>query len=152
MKKKKETQNQKGMTRREFIVTTGAATGAALVTASIGPFVHTTMAKGGTLKVCSYGGSYQESQRKALIQPFADKFGVKIIEESGPDIAKVKAQVDNKSCWSPLIPMSLTSTESTSKPSVRPLSAIFSGPLHWHSTRKRSVVRNPAPAGRISGM
>jgi putative spermidine/putrescine transport system substrate-binding protein len=97
MKKKKETQNQKGMTRREFIVTTGAATGAALVAASVGPFVHTTMAKGGTLKVCSYGGSYQESQRKALIQPFADKFGVKIIEESGPDIAKVKAQVDNKS-------------------------------------------------------
>ncbi len=97
MKKKKETQNHKGMTRREFLVTTGAATGAALVTASMGPFVHTTMAKGGTLKVCSYGGSYQESQRKALIQPFADKFGVKIIEESGPDIAKVKAQVDTKS-------------------------------------------------------
>jgi putative spermidine/putrescine transport system substrate-binding protein len=97
MKKKKETQKQKGMTRREFIITTGAATGAALVTASVGPFVHTTMAKGGTLKVCSYGGSYQESQSKALIQPFADKFGVKIIEASGPDIAKVKAQVDNKS-------------------------------------------------------
>jgi putative spermidine/putrescine transport system substrate-binding protein len=96
MKKKKETQNHKGMTRREFIATTGAATGAALVAASVGPFVHTTMAKGGTLKVCSYGGSYQESQRKALIQPFADKFGVKIIEESGPDIAKVKAQVDTK--------------------------------------------------------
>jgi putative spermidine/putrescine transport system substrate-binding protein len=48
------------------------------------------MAKGGTLKICSYGGSYQESQSKALIQPFADKFGVKIIEASGPDIAKVK--------------------------------------------------------------
>ena len=93
---KKKTQNKKEMTRREFLITTGAATGAALVTASVGPFVHTTMAKGGTLKVCSYGGSYQESQRKALIQPFADKFGVKIIEASGPDIAKVKAQVDNK--------------------------------------------------------
>ena len=93
---KKKTQNKKEMTRREFLITTGAATGAALVTASVGPFVHTTMAKGGTLKVCSYGGSYQESQQKALIQPFADKFGVKIIEASGPDIAKVKAQVDNK--------------------------------------------------------
>ncbi len=93
---KKKTQNKKKMTRREFLITTGAATGAALVTASVGPFVHTTMAKGGTLKVCSYGGSYQESQRKALFQPFADKFGVKIIEASGPDIAKIKAQVDNK--------------------------------------------------------
>ena len=96
MKKQKKVQPQKGFTRREFMKTTGLATGAALVTASVGPFVHTTMAKGGTLRVCSYGGSYQDSQRKALIQPFADKFGVKIIEASGPDIAKVKAQVDNK--------------------------------------------------------
>jgi putative spermidine/putrescine transport system substrate-binding protein len=91
----KKTQNRKEMTRREFLTTTASATGAVLVTASVGPFVHTTMAKGGTLKVCSYGGSYQESQRKALFQPFADEFGVKIIEASGPDIAKVKAQVDN---------------------------------------------------------
>ena len=96
MNKEKQMQRQKEITRREFLKTTGAATGVALVTASVGPFVHTTMAKGETLRVCSYGGSYQESQRKALIQPFADKFGVKIIEASGPDIAKVKAQVDNK--------------------------------------------------------
>ncbi|MFH2129921.1 MAG: ABC transporter substrate-binding protein [bacterium] len=89
MKKKKE------MKRREFIATTGMAVGAALVTSSIGPFVHTTMAKGKTLRICSYGGSYQESQRKAFFEPFADKFGVKIIETSGPDIAKIKAQVDN---------------------------------------------------------
>ncbi len=85
-----------GMTRRQFIRTAGAATGAALVGASVGPFVHTTMAKGKTLRVCSYGGSYQESQRKAFFQPFADKFGVKIIEASGPDIAKIKAQVETK--------------------------------------------------------
>lgn len=87
---------KKGMTRREFLLSTGAATGGALVAASIGPFVHTTMAKGKTLRICSYGGSYQTSQRKAFFQPFADKFGVKIIEASGPDIARVKAQVDNK--------------------------------------------------------
>jgi putative spermidine/putrescine transport system substrate-binding protein len=97
MKKKRNPTATSGMTRREFIQTTGAAAGAALVTASVGPFVHTTMAKGGTLRVCSYGGSYQESQRKALMQPFADQFGVKIIEASGPDIAKVKAQVDTGS-------------------------------------------------------
>ena len=96
MKKRKGMEKKKRMTRREFIVTAGAATGAALVTASVGPFVHTTMAKGKTLRICSYGGSYQESQRKALITPFADKFGIKIVEASGPDIAKVKAQVDNK--------------------------------------------------------
>jgi putative spermidine/putrescine transport system substrate-binding protein len=96
MKKKKEIQNKKGMTRREFLVTTGAATGAALVTASVGPFVHTTMAKGGTLKISSYGGSYQESQRKAFFEPFSKEFGVQIIEDSGADIAKVKAQVDTK--------------------------------------------------------
>jgi putative spermidine/putrescine transport system substrate-binding protein len=87
---------KKGMTRREFLVSTGAVAGSALVAASVGPFVHTTMAKGKTLRVCSYGGSYQESQRKAILQPFADKYGVKIVEASGPDIAKIKAQVDNK--------------------------------------------------------
>ena len=96
MKKEKKNQAKKGMTRREFMVKTGAATGAALVSASVGPFVHTTMAKGETLRICSYGGSYQESQRKAIFEPFADKFGVKIVEASGPDIAKVKAQVDTK--------------------------------------------------------
>jgi len=96
MKKEKKMQPNKEITRREFLITTGAATGAALVTASVGPFVHTTMAKGETLRVCSYGGSYQESQTKAFFAPFADKFGVKIIEASGADIAKVKAQVDTK--------------------------------------------------------
>ena len=96
MERKKGLIKKAGVTRREFIIKTGAVTGAALVGSSIGPFVHTTMAKGKTLRVCSYGGSYQESQRKALIQPFADKFGVKIIEASGADIAKIKAQVDAK--------------------------------------------------------
>ncbi|OQY01062.1 MAG: hypothetical protein B6I26_05520 [Desulfobacteraceae bacterium 4572_130] len=87
----------KKMKRREFIKTTGIALGAALVSPLVGPFVHTTMAKSKTLRICSYGGSYQESQRKAFFQAFADKFGVKIIESSGADIAKIKAQVDNKS-------------------------------------------------------
>ena len=87
----------KKMKRREFIKTTGIALGAALVSPLVGPFVHTTMAKGKTLRICSYGGSYQESQRKAFFQAFSDKFGVKIIEVSGADIAKIKAQVDNKS-------------------------------------------------------
>ena len=53
MKKRKRMTGKSGMTRREFIVTAGAATGAAMVTASMGPFVHTTMAKGKTLRVCS---------------------------------------------------------------------------------------------------
>lgn len=96
MKRVKDNSNNKGMTRREFIASTGAVTGAALVTASVGPFVHTTMAKGKTLRVCSYGGSYQESQRKAFMAPFAEKYGVKIVEASGGDIAKIKAQVDTK--------------------------------------------------------
>ena len=88
---------KQGVTRRDFIKKTGVAAGAAMVTASVGPFVHTTMAKGKELRVCSYGGSYQESQRKAIFEPFMEKTGIKIIEASGPDIAKVKAQVDTGS-------------------------------------------------------
>lgn len=84
------------MTRRQFVKRATAAAGATMVTASVGPFVHVTMAKGKTLRIASYGGSYQASQRKAFMIPFAKKTGVKIIEDSGVDIAKVKAQVINK--------------------------------------------------------
>lgn len=84
------------MSRREFLLSAGVATGGVLAATSFGHFAHADTIKGKTLRICSYGGSYQTSQRKAFFQPFAEKFGVKIIEASGPDIARVKAQVDNK--------------------------------------------------------
>ena len=45
------------------------------------------------LVVTSYGGAYQEAQRKAYFEPFTKATGIKIIEATGPDPAKIKAMV-----------------------------------------------------------
>lgn len=49
-----------------------------------------------TLTYVTYGGSYQQAQEKAWIQPYmAAHPNVKIVEESPPDYAKLKAMVES---------------------------------------------------------
>jgi putative spermidine/putrescine transport system substrate-binding protein len=50
----------------------------------------------GSVRVASYGGAFQEAQRKAYFEPFERLSGIKVIEAEGPDVAKVKAMVDTK--------------------------------------------------------
>ncbi len=50
---------------------------------------------GTALTFVSYGGAYQEAQRKAWLQPYTDLTGVAFAEEEGTDYAKIKAQVDS---------------------------------------------------------
>lgn len=50
----------------------------------------------GTVRVASYGGAFQEAQRKAYFEPFERLSGIKVIEAEGPDQVKVKAMVDTK--------------------------------------------------------
>src|SRR3954452_18648652 len=51
-----------------------------------------------TLTVISWGGAYQESQRKAYIEPYAKETGGKITEgEYNGEIAKIRAMVESKS-------------------------------------------------------
>jgi putative spermidine/putrescine transport system substrate-binding protein len=50
----------------------------------------------GVVRVCSYGGAFQEAQRKAYFEPFERLSGIKVIESQGPDPVKVKAMVDTK--------------------------------------------------------
>ena len=38
--------------------------------------------RGSSLVITSWGGSYQDAQRKAYYQPFEKEFGIKIIEDS----------------------------------------------------------------------
>ncbi|WEK50821.1 MAG: ABC transporter substrate-binding protein [Candidatus Kaistia colombiensis] len=48
-----------------------------------------------SLTVTSWGGGYQEGQKKVYFDPFAAKTGIKIVEESySGENAKIKAQVD----------------------------------------------------------
>jgi len=56
--------------------------------------------RGQSLVVVSWGGSFQEAQRKALFEPFVKEFGIKLIEDSPSDQAKIKAMVKtNNVTW-----------------------------------------------------
>jgi putative spermidine/putrescine transport system substrate-binding protein len=43
-----------------------------------------------------FGGTYQEGQTKAYIEPFERETGIKVIQTTGVDLAKLKAQVQSK--------------------------------------------------------
>ena len=43
--------------------------------------------------VTSWGSAYQEAQRKAYFEPFTKATGIKVLEATGPDAAKIKAMV-----------------------------------------------------------
>ena len=48
-----------------------------------------------TMTITSYGGAYQESQDKAYFQPFSQKTGVKVLQDSwNNEVSKLKAMVD----------------------------------------------------------
>ena len=49
--------------------------------------------KGETLTVVSWGGSYQAAQRKAYFKPFADEFGINVVEDSPAGSTKIMAMV-----------------------------------------------------------
>src|SRR5919197_6684509 len=50
---------------------------------------------GTTLGFVSYGGAYQEAQRKGWLQPYSQLTGVQFTEEEGTDYAKIKSQVES---------------------------------------------------------
>jgi len=50
----------------------------------------------GVVRVCSYGGAFQDAQRRAYFEPFERLSGIKVIESQGPDIVKLKAMIDTK--------------------------------------------------------
>jgi putative spermidine/putrescine transport system substrate-binding protein len=47
--------------------------------------------RGAEFNFVSWGGAYQEMQRLAFLEPFAQKFGITIVEDGPPDYAKVRA-------------------------------------------------------------
>ncbi len=49
--------------------------------------------KGGSLTISSWGGSFQEAQRKAFFAPFSEEFGIEIVEDGPPGNAKIVAMV-----------------------------------------------------------
>ncbi len=48
----------------------------------------------GEVIVASWGGAFQDAQREAYFKPFERLSGIKVIEGTQPDVAKIKAMVD----------------------------------------------------------
>lgn len=62
----------------------------------VGPSVaQTNSPSSKTVAVVSWGGSYQEAQRKAFFQPFEKATGIHVIEGVGPQIEKTRAAVQS---------------------------------------------------------
>lgn len=77
--------------------TPAAGSGASPVTSAKLPEMSSIPAnlKGsGEVRVVSWGGAFQDAQRKAYFQPFEKLSGIKVVESEGPDPAKIKAMVD----------------------------------------------------------
>ncbi|WP_015061455.1 ABC transporter substrate-binding protein (plasmid) [Sinorhizobium medicae] len=71
------------LTRRSF--TTGLAAGAVLASAC-----RVRAQSSDTVVIASYGGQFQDAQRKALFEPFEKSTGIKVVEATGPSLAKVR--------------------------------------------------------------
>ena len=81
------------MTRR-YVLKMGVLTAAsaAVIEVRAPGLVH---AQSKQLTVCSWGGAYQEAQRKTMFQPFEKETGIKIVEASPTDYGKLKAMVQS---------------------------------------------------------
>jgi putative spermidine/putrescine transport system substrate-binding protein len=80
------------LTRRHAV---GMIAGAAVAAPAI---IGSARAQGkNELVFVGFGGAYQEGQQKALFEPFEKETGIKIIQTTGVEIAKLKAQVESKS-------------------------------------------------------
>ena len=52
------------------------------------------------LVFASWGGAYQEAIRKAWLEPFSKESGIEILEDTSPDMSKIKAMVEtNTVSW-----------------------------------------------------
>jgi putative spermidine/putrescine transport system substrate-binding protein len=78
-------------TRRTFLKS--VAIGAAAV--GFPAVIRKSHAAGRQLVFCGFGGNYQEGQSKALFEPYEKETGVKIIQTTGVDLAKLRTQVQS---------------------------------------------------------
>jgi putative spermidine/putrescine transport system substrate-binding protein len=72
-----------------FIVLAAAAL---VLSSSVMSTVTNAQGKG-QLVIVSWGGSYQDALREAFFKPFEKETGIKVVEQSPPSLAKVKAMV-----------------------------------------------------------
>src|SRR2546421_9729133 len=79
------------ISRRRFL---GTAAAGALAGAALPSVVR---AQGKKELVCvGFGGAYQEGQTKALFEPFERETGIKVVQTTGVELAKLRVQVQSK--------------------------------------------------------
>ena len=78
------------LTRRHLIATTAALAVPAILRS-------TRAAAANELVFVGFGGTYQEGQTKALFEPFEKETGIKVVQTTGVDLAKLRAQLETKS-------------------------------------------------------
>jgi len=69
---------------------------AAAAVAATFPFGTRRAGAAEQLVIASFGGQYQDAQRKAFFEPFTKETGIKIVEVSGVSTAKVRSMVMTK--------------------------------------------------------
>lgn len=81
-------------------------TGMQILTAALGAALSmiALSATAQELRVMSFGGAYQDAQRKAQFKPFEDATGVKVVESNWfADLGKVRAMVEAKAVTADII-------------------------------------------------
>ena len=81
------------ITRRRFLATSASV---ALATGVAGHRAPARASSKNELVFVGFGGSYQDGQTKALFEPFEKETGIKVVQTTGVDIAKLRAQVQSK--------------------------------------------------------
>ncbi len=79
---------------RRRVLKLSLAAGASL---ALPAYVRPASAQGKTLVVVNSGGAMGDAKRTALYQPFTEKTGIEITTVAGPELAKIKVQVDQGS-------------------------------------------------------
>lgn len=74
------------LSRRSFL--TGTASASALIGAR-----RRATAQQETVVVASFGGSFQDNQRKAVFEPFQKATGIRLVEATGVTVAKIRSMV-----------------------------------------------------------
>ena len=85
---------QPSVTRRQFLK---GATGAGAFGLALPSVVTRARVQGkNEIVFVGFGGTYQDGQTKALFEPFEKETGIKVIQTTGVDLAKLRAQVQSK--------------------------------------------------------
>ncbi|MGF7159245.1 putative spermidine/putrescine transport system substrate-binding protein [Rhodoligotrophos appendicifer] len=92
--------SRQGLSRRTFMVGTGAALGATALSGALSSAFAADEFKGKTVTFASWGGAYQDAQKICYCEPFAAKTGATVVQDGPVNEAKFRTMVEaGDSVW-----------------------------------------------------